>query len=234
MIDISYLKVGVRGSIISDVVKVARLHSRSGGTNAGWFAIPREVFCFVDFLGSIAYNNVAHRGEHGASTRKAVLFVKEFFPVAYRPYANLSIATWRHGTVHHFVPFVYYAMEANKKVVVEWSSNRSDAKHNRAVNMRTVRKQGCDSVTCLCINTCQLADDLLHALDKFVEKMEQDRSFKNDCLWRLEHVLEKRNCMTLPKIGKAEKNEIRKQILLARNSTEGTMRSDAQVDWDRN
>jgi hypothetical protein len=232
MIDISYLKVGVRGSIISDVVNVARLHSRCGGTNAGWFAIPREVFCLVDFLGSIAYNNIAQKGEDGASTRKAVLFVKEFFPAPYRPYANLLIAMWRHGTVHHFTPFVYYVTEDDKKVVVQWSSNRSDAKHNRAVNMRTVRKEACGGVTCLCINTCQLAEDLLGAFDKFVEKMEHDCSFKDDCLRRLKDALRKRNCMTLPKVGKAEKNEIRKQILLARASTEGTMRTGGQVDWD--
>ncbi len=232
MIDISCVKVGVRGSVISDVVEVAKLHSRRGGTNAGWFAIPREVFCFVDFLGSIAYNNIRQRREHGASTRKAVRFVKEFFPVPYRRYANLLIAIWRHGTVHHFTPFVYYATENNKKVVLEWSSNRSDAQHNREVNMRTSRKEGSDDVICLSINTCQLADDLLTALDKFVEKMEKNHSFKNGCLRRLRRSLEKRNCMSLEKASRVHRNEIRKQILLARDSAEGTMGTNGQVRWN--
>ena len=220
MIDISYLKGCIRGSIVSDVINVAKLHSLCGGTCAGWFGIPRQVFCYVDFLGSIAYNNIPSFNEDGASTRKAVRFIKEFFPKCYRSYANLLIAMWRHGTVHNFKPFVFYTVKGNKKLFVEWTSNRSDAQHNRVVNMCTYKKKGCDYVIILSVNICQLADDLLYAFDLFVDKMETNQSFMNGCIRRLKRSLEVRNCMSLKKIGKKQKDEIRKQILHARDSTD--------------
>jgi len=231
MIDISYLKDGVRGSIVTDVVEIAKYHSLHGGINAGWFGIPRQVLCFVDFLGSIAYNNDPRRQEDGASTRKAVRFIKEFFPKQYKPYANLLIATWRYGTVHQFVPYKYYAMKGNRKVVLEWLSNRSDEEHNRRVNMKTFNKEGHKDVIFLSVNICQLADDLLSAFDEFIKKMEKNEFFKNGCLRRLGHTLAIKNCMTLSRVSTAAKEEIRRQIFLAMDSTEGKIDQNKQVFW---
>ncbi|HMB92633.1 MAG TPA: hypothetical protein VKP65_17400 [Rhodothermales bacterium] len=163
-------------SIITDVVEIAKYHSIHGGTNAGWFSIPRQVFCFVDFLGSIAYNSKKNEGL--ASTRKAVRFIKDFFPRHYKPYAGLLVALWRHGTVHHFTPSVYFAMNGRQKVIVEWTSNRSNTEKQRIVNMKTFDVEGRKDVIILAVNTCQLADDLLSAFDLFLEKIEKPSHFR--------------------------------------------------------
>jgi hypothetical protein len=141
---------------------------------------------------------------------------------------------WRHGTVHNFTPFVYYSVTGKKKVVVEWTSNRSDEQHNRDVNLRTFDRKGCDGLICLSVNTCQLADDLLDAFDNFVGKMERNQSFHNGCIRRLRRSLMRRNCMSLKKVGQNKKEEIRKQILLARDSTKGMLDERNQVQWYSN
>jgi hypothetical protein len=228
MADISFLKERVRGAVLSDVVAVARYHARSG-TDGGWFGVPRQVFCFVDFLGAVTYNNDASRREKGASTRKAVLFINEFFPRDYTPFSNLMVAMWRHGTVHNFIPFTYYAMRGNQKVTVKWTSNNSNAKHNRAVNLKMFDTESGKNTVCLSVNTCQLADDLLYALDALIARMERDDSFRRGCLRRLERSLRARNCMTM-RMGNAAKNVIKKQILGGPISTKGILRGD-QVEW---
>lgn len=229
--DMDYLKTGVRGSIFTDIVQAAKYHSEHGGTNAGWFSVPRQVFCLIDFLGSIAYNNDPKKREDEASTRKAVKFIKEFFPKHYKPYANLLVALWRHGTVHNFVPSVYFVMQGNQKTIVNWTSNRSDEKHNRVVNMKTFNKKGSEDTIYLSTNICQLGDDLLSAFDKFIQRIENKSSFKNGCLRRLKRALSMKNCMTLSRTGKAEKIELKNQILLAKDSTEGEVDDNLQVTW---
>lgn len=206
--DINYLSK-VRGSIISDIVQVAKYHSEKGGTSAGWFSIPRQVFCIIDFLGSIAYNNDPQRREDGASTRKSVKFIKEFFPQHYKPYANLIVAIWRHGTVHNFIPSTYFVMQGNRKTKIEWTSNRSNEIHNRVVNMKTFDKKGATDTIYLSINICQLGDDLLNAFDKFIKKIDNKLSFKSGCLRRLKRTLKMKNCMTLLRIGNNEKKNIK-------------------------
>jgi len=57
MIDLSYLTISVRETIVTDVVEIAKYHSIHRRMNEGSFGIPRQVFCYVDFLGSIAYGN---------------------------------------------------------------------------------------------------------------------------------------------------------------------------------
>ncbi|OGU27105.1 MAG: hypothetical protein A2057_06840 [Ignavibacteria bacterium GWA2_35_9] len=224
----NYLKVKVRGSIITDIVDIAKYHSINRGINAGWFSVPRQVFCIVDFLGSISYNNKGK--ESGASTRKAVRFIKEFFPKHYKPFANLLIAMWRHGTVHNFAPSAYYVVKGNRKIIIRWTSNRSDAIHNRKVNLNIFDKKGQKDNIFLSINTCQLADDLLNAFDKFINKIERKPSFMNGCLKRLNRTISVKNYMTL-KVGNLEKDELRRQIILAKNSTKGEIDDKLQVKW---
>jgi hypothetical protein len=190
--------------------------------------VPRQVFCFVDFLGSVAYNNA--RGEQApASTRKAVRFIKEYFPHHYREYANLLVAMWRHGTVHGFLPYKYYALQGRRKITVRWSSNNDFKPHNRAVNLKLFDVQGDPNSVCLAINICELADDLFAALDKIIRRIDRDPSFERACVRRLNRVLKPRyiKAKGLRVAGKAE---IEAQILAAPGSTSGLLRGD-QVEW---
>lgn len=230
--DIDYLKISVRGSIVTDIIQVAAHHSITGGINAGCFSVPRQVFCTVDFLGAICYFDKGR--EKGASTRKAVRFIKEFFPRHYTPFANLIIAMWRHGTVHNFVPSEFFIRFQNKKIAIRWTSNRSDEQHNRIVNMKTFQKEKDANTIYLSVNICQLADDLLSAFDKFILKMETKPSFNHSCLRRLTNLLEIKNCMTSKKIGKNERNTLKGQILLAKSSARGEIDKNLQVKWYNN
>jgi len=132
--------------------------------------------------------------------------------------------------VHHFVPFVYYAMSGTQKVLIGWSSNSSNDESDRKVNMKIINKQGNKNILYLAVNICQLADDLLIAFDKFVDMIEKDPSFENECLRRLQRVMEPKNCMTLKKVGIRTKEKLRSQIFLAKCSTEGEL-EEKQVKW---
>ncbi len=238
MLDISFLKIVVRETIQHDVIDVAKYHGEVGG---GFFGIPRQVFCVVDFLGGVAYNNI--KGEPKlTSTRKAVRFINDFFPMHYRPYSNLMVAMWRHGTVHSFCPFTYYTMSGNKKTTVTWSSNNSSEDWNRAVNIRLLDTET-DGTVRMAVNIIQLATDLLIAFDKLIERMETKAAFGRACIRRINCLLAPVNCM-MPRIvkrkrGKGTRNRntghktleaIRDQILKAARSTDGIERN-GQVTW---
>lgn len=225
---INSLMNSVRNAI-TDTIATADFYKNRGGKTAGWFSIPREVFCITDFLGSIAYNNKGN--ENAASTRKSVRFLKEYFPKEYKPFANLIIAIWRHGTVHGFFPSIYSAMNGKNKIIVKWTSNRSDEKHNRIVNMNTFDKVGEPNTVILSVNIFQLADDLLFAFEKFINKINKKPQFKNGCTRRINNVLKMKNCDSLGRIGKAEKQILKNQILLAKNSTKGKIDANIQVEW---
>jgi len=97
--------------------------------------------------------------------------------------------------------------------------------------MKTFDIKGKEDVIHLVVNTCQLADDLLSAFDKFVEKMEKNESFKNGCLRRLKRSLEMKNCIVLKKGKPIQKSKVlRRQIFLAKDSTEGEL-VNKQVEW---
>ena len=213
MTDISYLKATVRGSIISDVVEIAKYHSCvRGDINAGFFSIPRLVFCYADYLGSIAY-------DEPSSTDRTVEFLKDFFPGDYGQYADLLVAMWRHGTVHQFVPYGYYAMRGSSEVKLLWTCSREDTPDSRRVHLKTgITKDAPPNEFRLVVNICQLADDLVSAFDKLVAKMEGDVKFMADCLRRLDCAL---------KIKKV-KGKKATQILLATDSPKPDVELDSR------
>lgn len=223
--DSTFPERDIRAAIEADVVDVSRSPSALG---AGWFGIPRQVFCFVDFLGAVAYNN--RRDDHNLSqTWKAVRFIEEFFPAEYAPYSNLLVAMWRHGTVHNFLPYTYYALRGRTRVVVEWSSNNGLEEHNRKVNLKLLDTDRGKNVVCLAVNVCQLADDLLVAFDNFVAKMDKRPAFKNGCVRRHKRAVRPRYIGS-KRAHIAGKRDIAQQILAAQRATTGRLRGD-QVEW---
>ena len=52
----------------------------------------------------------------------------------------------------------------------------------------------------------------------------------NGCLKRLNRTISVKNYMTL-KVGNLEKDELRRQIILAKNSTKGEIDDKLQVKW---
>lgn len=226
---LTFLETTIKESIVSDVVEIAKYHSAHQKHNGGWFGIPRQIFCYIDFLGAIAYRNI--KGEDGASTRKATRFLNEYFQENYSKFADMLIAMWRHGTVHNFKPYDFFVQTGRKKIYLKWSSNRSDEKHNRKVHLKTFKDEDSENIIYLAINICQLADDLLLALEKIVSKIKSKQSFYNGCQTRLNKSLESQNCFKLAKIGAKKKEILKDQILIAERTCEGVLKKDKNVQW---
>jgi hypothetical protein len=182
---IDYLKKDLRQSIVNDISDVARYHARPRKkAEAGFFSVPRHVFCYVDFLGHIAFGK--------RNTEGAVAFIRGYFPSKYHDYAALIYSMWRHGTVHEYGPKVFYAQFLNqspKKVLVGWLSNNDNKLKERSLHLQFLPVAGRRGKIQLCINICQLVDDLLTALDNFVNKLTSDRNLKRDCQHRLNSIL---------------------------------------------
>jgi len=189
-----YLNNEIKKSIINDIRDVAHYHSRRRGTKpAGFFSIPRSVFCYIDHLGYIAY------GDH-SSTNRSVKFIKEFFPINYHKYSELIYSMWRHGTVHQYKAISYYNLYPNRippKITVKWLSSIHNRKRERNQNMLPYRMRGKKETVYIVINNCQLVDDLITALDNFIEKLQKDTTWQSQCLNRIEDVNKNKDASNL-------------------------------------
>lgn len=177
MKNISHLERNIKDSIINDLRDVALFHSRKRKTKkAGYFSTPRQVFCYIDYLGGVAFG--------GRHTKRAVRFLKEYFPENYREFAELLYSMWRHGTVHGYEPESFYLECKNENpdsIHVAWLVNNSTNAKNRKENMKVYAMQGHRNHLRLVVNTCQLVDDLLSSVDKLTKKMRREPKFKMKC-----------------------------------------------------
>ena len=222
---IDYLDTNIKTSILNDVKAVAIYHSRHyKGKEAGFFGIPRQVFCYVDYLGQIAY------GGKKKNTVNATTFIKEFFPDNYKKYAELLYSMWRHGTVHQYEPISYYAHFQNEReilVVIRWLSNNSNKSRNRKDHLKIFSMEDSNRGLYLVVNICQLVDDLLIALDNFVGKLKKDRSYAVACENRIDRCGENRNYTEIE--NKIIKPLVKEQIKLAWNSRVGDIDAKGKV-----
>jgi len=222
---IDYLKDHVRVSIINDVRDIALYHSRHyKGKQAGFFGVPRQVFCYIDYLGYVAY------GGKNKNTINAVNFIEEFFPGIYKDYAGLLYSMWRHGTVHQYEPKSYFATFENSRemvVSVRWLSCNDSKQENRKEHMKFYSMENRNRDIILVINTCQLVDDLILALDKFIEKLKNS---KNSLIQFEDRIDE---CGGIRSFVEIENKTIRlivgEQIKLAWNNRSGEINSKGNV-----
>ena len=213
MNDVSYIEKNVKDSIINDLQDIALYHSRKRKIkNAGHFSTPRQVFCYIDYLGGIAFG--------GRSTKRAVRFLQEYFPKNYKNFAELLYSMWRHGTIHRYKPECFFGKyNGIGKINIVWLSNNSTNKKNRKEHMKIYAMEGYRHNLHLVVNTCQLVDDLLSSIDKLTKKMRMDARFKDECEERLSKMgtiqeykkIENKNC----------RKAVEKQIKLADNKCAG-------------
>jgi hypothetical protein len=163
----------------TEVVKLAEHYAAGWIEGRGHFSVPREVFCYVDHLGELAFG--------GPSTARAVRFIREFFPSRYHTWAELLYAMWRHGTVHAHKPYSYRAPLPGSMTVVEvrWLSANHNRPRERSVHLLVFPIDGHPNAVSLVVNTCQLAHDLLLAIDSFIGRLRSDPELKADCDKRL-------------------------------------------------
>ena len=179
---IEYLQNEIRTSIVKDIVNVAAYHGRyQKEKDSGHFNIPRDVFCYVDHLGYIAYGD-------NSSTNRSIRFIKQFFSDKYKDFADLIYSMWRHGTVHQYKPISYYATltdSAPDKIEVRWLSTNHNRKLERRQHLLFFPMQSKSNAVYLVMNNCELANDLLHALDEFICCLKTECINEQECAIRI-------------------------------------------------
>lgn len=222
MNSIEYLSKKIRNSIINDIRDVAHYHSRvRNKKSAGHFSVPRSIFSFLDHLGYIAF------GDDG-STKRAVKFIRDFFPKKYSDFAELIYAMWRHGVIHQYRPISYKIQlndDSSKTINVKWVSTIHNRKKERQLNLLTFPMEGNEDSVFIVINNCQFVDDLLIALDNLLEKLKGNKQFENECTKRIENLMIVEDYKQARGISESVKN----QIIKAWNNMDGLLNKNANL-----
>jgi hypothetical protein len=95
---IGFLETKLLQTIENDIVAALVLHEER--QLGGFYRIPRQVFCYVDYLGALCKGPPA-------ATEKAMFFMDTYLATIdrrYKKFDRLIYEIWRHGTVHEFDP----------------------------------------------------------------------------------------------------------------------------------
>ncbi len=161
---IEFLKNDMLDSINDDIAAVTQFHGYAGG---GYFSIPRQVFCYIDYLGALL------SGRNAKSTKREMDFIKTYFDEKYKPIVHILINMWRHGTIHQYKPKTF--MVANQ-IQLLWLSNNSSKQCHRQEHLKCYQVDGNREKIIIVINICQLVDDLKEAICKFIKRLENNGS----------------------------------------------------------
>ncbi len=173
----------VRTLMHEDVIDVAKYYlGVKSSVGAGNFAIPRQVFCFVDYLGQI-YKAPRPQKNHDCSYR-AKCFIKDCFPEHYRDVASLLYDQWRHGTVHTLLPKVFKAGSETSKVHFGWLSSKDTSDTALESHMVPMHNEEDPDQLTIVVNIVKLAQDLESALNAFLDKLEASKELTKQCTER--------------------------------------------------
>ena len=180
---IDYLKADLRQSIVNDIRDIAHYHARPRKkVEAGFFSVPRHVFCYVDFLGHIAIGR--------DNTESAVSFIRDYFPSQYRDYAALIYSMWRFMSTSRRCFTLSSRISHQRKFKLRGYRTMITSNIERSLHLHFLPMAGKRGKIHLCINICQLVDDLLTALDNFVNRLTSNSNLKRDCQRRLNNVFD--------------------------------------------
>jgi hypothetical protein len=219
---IRYLEDDVLESAQCDIVAVARYHARVfDSQDAGHFSTPRQVFCYADHLGFLASGD-------SASTARTVAFIRDFFPPEYARFAELLVAMWRHGTVHQLKPYAYSAPLAGSEgsIEVRWLSSNHNRKRERSLNLLVFPMKNRPGAVYLVMNSCQLADDLVSAINRFLGALRRGELDVADCARRLDTISQPRS---YKEVGKSMAESVKEQIRVAWTSQGGMLDEQGNV-----
>jgi len=168
----TYLKSDFINAIQSDLIRVLKFHHRNGG---GFHSIPRETFCYIDYLATLRYDSPN-------SSKKAIWFIENYMGKInsqYTHFGNLIYEMWRHGTVHEYDPKVL--IHSSGRYRIGWSTNNSSHKGNRKHHLECFKVYQRKNKYVININLFQLADDLIAALQFLLNELKSDKKLEK-CL----------------------------------------------------
>ena len=212
---LSHLREQVRPFVVREIVDAALAFGseENHANNLGHLCIPREVFSVIDHLGSLITSE--------GSTRRSVKFIHEYFPEHYGDNAQLLHAMWRHGLVHAWQPYSYTALVDEHPVTVRWLSSNHARAVERGNHLLTFRHASEPETIILVVNTCELAEDLLLAVDRFIRALEDKADFDAKCAERLEQALQVRDVGTIQ--GAHIRDTVQAQIAASWESAGGVI-----------
>lgn len=186
----NYLLSDLKQSVIDDIGPVVQMWRGPGG----YFAVPRLVLSYVDFLGSLYHGYNGLRDSRGrriiAKSSYAKTFLKEVFSkvdTLYRDCSDLLYEMYRHGTIHLYQPKEFFDSQNRR---ISWYTYKGprqamlELKINVGGQQRTLRIRGRHLTPLhvgnqhwiLPISINCLYEDLRDAIDKFVEMLRQNGS----------------------------------------------------------
>jgi hypothetical protein len=148
---VDYLEKDFASAINTDLIAVAKFHD---GGIGGFHSVPREVFCYIDYISAIRY------GENRSVN--AIRFVEDYLGkmnVRYKHLRQASLWNVAHGTVHEFDP--KRLKHASKKYSIRWQTNNDSGKEERACHLERFKVYGRSDTFLLNINLFQLVDDFV-------------------------------------------------------------------------
>jgi hypothetical protein len=157
---ISYLKKHLQKSLSDDFYPAYEASYRAG---VGFFALPRIIFPYITFLGTLLSGN--DRNESFNSSRYMNIYMARENPT-YGDIAlcNFIYRVYRHGLSHTNMPKV---VSENGKVF-GWKITFNDRQH-LAVD-RTPVVNGKSAL--LCISPRKLADEVIYSIDEYINDLQ--------------------------------------------------------------
>ncbi len=167
---IEHLERHVLRSIKDDISDVLGFQATRGP--GGIHSIPRDVFCYIDYLGSVRYG-LRDENNNPATTEHAVNFIEEYFfkvNPKYKDIGRLIYTMWRHGTVHEYDPKVL--INSSQDSLIGWLANKSPNPNNTACHLMCLKYDDSDDEFTIVMNLFQLVEDLLSALKIFIKELK--------------------------------------------------------------
>jgi hypothetical protein len=200
---IDYLEHNLSRVIRNDLVAVLQFHEKQ--EISGFHSVAREVFCYIDYLGSI------FRGPP-AESEKAISFIETYMTKADRRYkqiGRLIYEMWRHGTVHEFDPKIL--KHSRRKYSIGWLTNNSSAPVNRACHLECFKKQNIEDKYVIAMNLFELVDHLMFALKAFIDQLKRSKALARTAQQHFDEISHLATVKEL-RCGKSKKRKLNLQI----------------------
>ncbi len=137
-----------------------KIHEEHG---YGHFVDCCSIFCLIDFLGSVVYGGKA-------TSRKALDYMRNYFPSNYGWCSALLYDMYRHGTVHELKP-KSYRLGADS---LSWCLVVGDSQEFRREHLKVFQGDYDSNKYVIVVNLFQLADDLELSLSN-IQQNNQSR-----------------------------------------------------------
>jgi hypothetical protein len=194
---VDYLEEDLVAVINNDLLAVLKFHE---GGIGGFHSIPREVFCYIDYISVLRY------GPPNSST-KAIQFIEKYLGstnVRYKHYGKLLYEMWRHGTVHEFDP--KRLKHSSKKYSIGWQTNNDSGKEQRACHLECFKVHGETDAFLLNANLFQLIDDFIRGVHILIAELKKSKTKRTKSQKHYTEISRRLSVKELPKNNKTKRS----------------------------